>query len=319
MIPFSFSEIVIIFFPLYGIYLLGKGIYVWITGNKLYEIHWNRIRRMCWVVPCYLLSIFIITAGINYHRTPLAQYARLEVSPVQKEELLELCLYLTDLTNATAEHSRRNHEGRFVPNYTFRQYKMLVNNSYDSLSIHFPPFKGRYPSSKPLLFSHWVSYAHVMGFFFPFTFEVNINKDIPNFMIPAVVAHEQAHVRGFMREEEAEYAVYLLARYTKETELQYSFYISTLMRTMSVLSRVDSESYKEVIGCFSDNVHTDYQFFKAYWRSFQSPLRAISKSVNDAYLKANGQSDGVQSYGRVVWLLIADYKQIQNIKSNEHH
>ena len=35
----------------------------------------------------------------------------------------------------------------------------------------------------------------------------------------------------------------------------------------------------------------------------------IHNKVNDAYLKANNQTDGVQSYGRMVDLLIAEYEK----------
>jgi hypothetical protein len=31
--------------------------------------------------------------------------------------------------------------------------------------------------------------------------------------------------------------------------------------------------------------------------------------MNDSYLKANSQQDGVKSYGRMVDLLLAEYKQ----------
>ena len=34
----------------------------------------------------------------------------------------------------------------------------------------------------------------------------------------------------------------------------------------------------------------------------------IADKVNDAYLKANDQADGTKSYGRVVDLLLAEYK-----------
>ena len=314
LLPFSFAELFVLLHPIIGLYLLGKGL----LRKKGARAYWHTMGKQSWKWACYILSFFILTAGINYHRTPLTHYVGLEVTPVQKEELKHLCLYLIDLTNAAAEHSRRNQEGRFIPNHTFNQYKMLIDDAYDSLSDHYPPYRGRYPSSKPLLFSYWVSYAHIMGFFFPFTFEVNINKDIPHFMIPAVIAHEQAHVRGLMREEEAEFSVYLLARHTRNEELRYSFYMSTLMRAMSALYRVDATMYKELTGHFSDFLTIDLNSYADYWDSFKSPIGSFSQTINDAYLKVNSQSDGVKSYGRVVDLLIADYKKNQTINNQNN-
>lgn len=37
-------------------------------------------------------------------------------------------------------------------------------------------------------------------------------------------------------------------------------------------------------------------------------MKEISNSVNNTYLKANGQEDGVKSYGRMVDLLLAEYR-----------
>ena len=308
LFPFSLAEGLLVLFPLYALYRLGKGVYQWMARTGRAGVYWRTLWRRTWETTCYLLSIFILSAGINYHRTSLAEYAGLDVQPAQKEELVQLCNYLADLTM----------ESVMPVNQSFSQNKRLVNAAYNSLSDLYPVFKGWYPSSKPLLFSHWISYTHVMGFFFPFTFEANINKDIPAFMIPSVIAHEQAHLRGFMREEEAEYAVFLLARHTNDRSLKYSFYIATLMRSMDVLYRADPEAYQQLTADFSEELIADLVAYSDYWSRFRSPAGKISQAINDAYLKANSQSDGVQSYGRVVDLLTAEYKQIQTINNQEH-
>jgi hypothetical protein len=44
----------------------------------------------------------------------------------------------------------------------------------------------------------------------------------------------------------------------------------------------------------------------SYWRDFEGPAAEISETVNNTYLKANAQSDGTCSYGRMVDLLLAD-------------
>ena len=45
----------------------------------------------------------------------------------------------------------------------------------------------------------------------------------------------------------------------------------------------------------------------AYWRQFETKVAEISDKVNDSYLKANNQEDGVKSYGRMLDLLLAYY------------
>jgi len=43
---------------------------------------------------------------------------------------------------------------------------------------------------------------------FPFTFEANVNVDIPPYQIPSTMLHELSHLRGFMREDEANFISY---------------------------------------------------------------------------------------------------------------
>ena len=47
----------------------------------------------------------------------------------------------------------------------------------------------------------------------------------------------------------------------------------------------------------------------AFWNQFDGPVAEVSNQVNDAYLKANSQEDGVRSYGRMVDLLLAMYRE----------
>ena len=46
----------------------------------------------------------------------------------------------------------------------------------------------------------------------------------------------------------------------------------------------------------------------AYVDANESKVSEVSDAVNDAYLKLNSQTDGVQSYGMVVDLLLAYYR-----------
>ena len=64
----------------------------------------------------------------------------------------------------------------------------------------------------------------------------------------------------------------------------------------------------------SDGVQRDLAANNAYWDQFEGPIAQISSQVNDSYLKANQQEDGVKSYGKMVDLLLADYRQRHGIE-----
>ena len=69
---------------------------------------------------------------------------------------------------------------------------------------------------------------------------------------------------------------------------------------------------KETFSLLSDEVKNDIYDNSAYWKQFEGPVAEISDAVNDTYLKANDQQDGTKSYGRVVDLLLAEYKAQKN-------
>ena len=47
----------------------------------------------------------------------------------------------------------------------------------------------------------------------------------------------------------------------------------------------------------------------AFWKQFDGKVAEVSGQVNDVYLKVNKQEDGVKSYGRMVDLLLARFRE----------
>ena len=69
---------------------------------------------------------------------------------------------------------------------------------------------------------------------------------------------------------------------------------------------------EESFSLLSDIVKADIYDNSEYWKQFEGPVSEISETVNDTYLKANDLEDGTKSYGRVVDLLLAEYKEKNN-------
>jgi hypothetical protein len=146
------------------------------------------------------------------------------------------------------------------------------------------------------------------GFFFPWTLEANINKDVPIFRMPAIMAHEQAHVRGFMRENEANFLTYLIARHTRNGDLKYSCLLLSFNYVMNALYKASKEQHREVLEKLSPRVLHDLRSEQAYWEKYRTSFAVASQKINNAYLKANAQHDGVASYGRVIDMMVSEHK-----------
>ena len=80
------------------------------------------------------------------------------------------------------------------------------------------------------------------------------------------------------------------------------------MYLLSALSRTNRDSAREIMNSLDAGVDRDLSAINAYLNQYNTPIQQISRRVNDAYLKSQGQRDGVMSYGRMVDLLIADQR-----------
>ena len=158
-----------------------------------------------------------------------------------------------------------------------------------------------------------MSHMQLTGEFTLFTFEANINNDAPDYSIPATMCHELAHTRGFMREDEANFIGYLACINSDSIEFQYSGVMLALIHASNRLYETDQALYRDVASTFSDGVRRDFADNNAYWAQFEGPVAEVSDAVNNAYLVMNHQSDGVKSYGRMVDLLLADYRSRHNL------
>lgn len=145
--------------------------------------------------------------------------------------------------------------------------------------------------------------------YFPFTVESNINTDGPFFTIPATMGHELAHQCGFMREDEANFIGYLACKNAADPVTRYSGYSLAYDYAISALSRADADAAQAIAATLSPAVQEDRRQRAAHLQQFAGPVAQLSNSVNNAYLKANQQHDGTQSYGRMVDLLLAEARQ----------
>ncbi len=123
--------------------------------------------------------------------------------------------------------------------------------------------------------------------------------------LPFTACHELSHLRGFMQEEEANFIAFLACIHSDSIEFQYSGYLLGWLYATNQLYRADYEAYQEIYGTLSDDVKCDLAANSAFWRRYDGRIAEVANQINDNYLKANGQSDGVRSYGRMTDLMVA--------------
>lgn len=301
LVPISLAEIILIMSVISGILFIILSV-VYIIKNKGYYI--LNIIKFFVNILCIigvLSFLFTILCGINYYRMTFPDKIGLYEFPLPKSELIELCDDLSIKANSLKELSND------IGIVAFDEITQQAQESYNNLDNIYISLISGYGRAKPIFLSRLMSYGNITGFFFPYTFEANVNIDIPSYSIPSTVCHELAHLRGYMREDEANFIAYLICINSNSPILKYSGVMMAFIYATNALYRIDKEAYSKEYQSLSDNVKNDLQTSSDYWSGFDGPIAKVSDKINDTYLKANNQKDGVESYGRMVDLLLADY------------
>lgn len=257
--------------------------------------------------------VFTLNCGINYHRTPFSELAGLPMEDSSAEELEELCLWLTDRIGETASQIIRQENGLCALPDRMRE---KTRDAMAKLGEEYPELSGWYPKAKPVFTWVVLSLESLEGVSGPYTMEAHYNPDIPAYNQPAVLCHELSHLKGFMREDEANYIAYLACTGAGDANLQYSGLLLAYTHSINALYRADYERFLRVRSQLCEQAELDYAYHRYYWGKYEGPVSELSDRVNDAYLKANAQKEGSRSYGRMVDLLLGEYRRMEG-KENE--
>lgn len=303
ILPFSLGELIIFAVPLallfYLIYVIIKTVKN--KENRLKRVFKSFLNILCTLAVC--LFLFTTNCGMNYYRKGFSELSGLQVQPVSSEQLYKTCVYLAQNASEVRERLNENSKGTMrLSDNSSKRAKDYVN----SLSEKYDFLSDGYSSTKNVICSKGLSYLNITGVYFPFTFEANVNVDVPDFSIPSTMCHELAHVRGIMHEEDANFVSFLACINSNDDEFLYSGYTMALIYSSNSLYSADKEKYYELFSKYiSDKVKNDFAEQSKYWAQFETPVAQASSNINDSYLKSNSQSQGVKSYGKMVDLVIA--------------
>jgi hypothetical protein len=315
-LPFSLAEMILFF----GMMMLLPWIYGLIKEFRrlsaeniaIEELLIKTGSKVLWSVFSLFL-IFNLLWGLNYYRLPLSDLLQLPIEENEPEVLQQILVELIHETNTLRQEMIESVNGSMTLSGSLTYYLQKAPEWYQTglFSQQFPilPLTS---SAKPIIFSGLMSYTQIVGVYFPFTGEANINLNVPDYQILATMAHEIAHRHGFAREDEANFLAWLVCRQTYiSPEAQYSGNMLALAYGLNALYQAAPDLYSDVYAELNAGVKRDFAHGRSFWEQYEGPVEQISTEVNDQYLQNNDQPDGVQSYGRMVDLLIAYYRSIQ--------
>ena len=267
-----------------------------------------------------LFFLFTVNCGINYYRQPFSSLSGLTIQPSSSQELYDLCSWLVEQIQDSVRQleDQASEENGFsgqtsrepLPSYgELLEYGRQGQLAMERLGEEFPVLAGFYPAPKPLLLSRILSVQQLCGVYSPFTVEANYNREMPLYNIPHTICHELSHLKGFMREDEANFIGYAACIHSEDLYFRYSGYLMGWVYAGNALAQADPEGFAALRSALPQAALTDLSYNNAYWDAFQGKVAEVSTRVNDTYLKLQDQQDGIQSYGRVVDLMLAYHRR----------
>lgn len=339
LVPFSVGEIMLILAVV--ITVLGISFFIF---NLFCRGKWSRFVRKYWTGYAWLvlavMYIMTLNCFILYHSSgfsgkylvkndseqlvadisgniPVEENVATESSNYNKKNLAILRDYLVEQCNERAVQFPRDESGNVIYDGDLLQESV---RAMEKLGQQYEQLAGEYVTPKYFTYSEFFSQQSIMGYYFPFSLEANINSVMYITNVAPTVCHELSHTRGFMYEYDANMVGYLACIQSDDEFLQYCGYLSVLNYVNNDFYESigkSREKYKKHVR-ISDLVANDNIFLtKENWEVVEKKavvktetVKKVSQELMQTSLKMNGVEEGMQSYSEVVNLLLDYYKDI---------
>ena len=266
----------------------------------------------------FALLMYMVCHGGNYYRYSTAQLMGLDTSQKTPEQLLQVCMYLGTKAAELREELPTDENGiTTLPEDIYTELERAADG-YEPLVEEFPWLWTSVSRQKPVQLSYYWSYTGIVGMYFPFFAECNVNIEQCDFEIPFTAAHESAHSRGIAFEDECNFYAFLSCISSQYPEYRYSGYMDAFMRCSNALLDYDTELWAQAQTVVTEGMKADFAAHNEYIEKFSTQVIKgpgdievnpwdAAGAVNDTFLEVQGVEDGSLSYDRVTELILAYY------------
>lgn len=281
--------------------LIAIAVSIWVWSIRLARK--KQALRNLWrgfVATLTLLAVvylwFLAAWGLNYARPPLElQLASFDPSRVTPQAVRALAEHAIAQANRTHD---AGHAAGFPSLYDTPQ--PLIDALHSVEKDLGRPRPTVIATPKWTIFSPYYRAAGVSGQLAPFFLETLLNPDLTGPERLAVLGHEWAHLSGFAPESDASF-VGVLAALRSGPAGEYSAWLDLVSEAASQLQPV---TQRLVLQQLAAGPRQDQNAIRERLRSRVERVDRVAWSTYDQMLRSQGVEEGVQSYSRVVELLI---------------
>jgi hypothetical protein len=240
---------------------------------------------------------FLAAWGLNYARQPIEARLPFDASRVTPSAVRALAEYAVREANRT--HAAGHAAG--FPSVTAMPQPLIT--ALQEVEREFGrPRTTVIARPKYSVLTPFFRASSVSGMCAPFFLETLVNPDLVGPERPYVLAHEWAHLSGYAPEDEASF-VGLLAALRGGPAAEYSAWLELAFTAIGQLQPV---TQRLVLQDLADGPRRDQAAI--YERVMATRVEFVDRAAWKTYdrmLKSQGVEEGVQSYSRVIQLLIA--------------
>ncbi len=298
-VPFVIFEWIVILFILSALILLVLGIRILI--KRKFRLFLKSVSIIL-IVLLSAVDLYCLSAGFIYFREPLA--IPMSQTVYKNEDAVDIGTYFAKELETLNGKIRRDAQGFAVMPYDFDTLNEKLRQEYTRLDNGY--FFEYTPGVKRLANSWFMSSTSYAGVSFLPLGEPSINKLMPITEQVFTAAHELAHVKGVMRENEANLTALYVLLTASDDFLRYCGYFycyDDFERIAKMGNNDDSEFSKSVGELIPPQVHNESMLNYKYWINYKGPFdflgdwfKNISETFNNFYLKLSGAKDGTDSY-----------------------
>ena len=289
LVPFvSFTEIIVLTIAILSIVFIVLMIrdFIKILPFKAISKVLNIPLMVLVVVAMYSLSCQM---AYNRKEMPLPYYE----AEVDRTEFVDIYNYFADDLNYCISQLEFNDKGD-VKGYDFNKATKLVKESYKIVTDDY--FANYFGAVKPMMSSFVYLEFQITGVSFNAFGEANINTMNTKVNLPFTIAHELAHNKGVMREDDANKLAFYVCLNSESPYLRYSAYTSYFYQMRSMVSgSYLTESEREGLHAVNPAFNKTQSYVNQFWKK-HNLLEDIGNWFNNLYIKSSGVKEGTSSY-----------------------
>ncbi len=306
--PFSLAETLLVAAIALLIYSVARMLYEAfkrIDYEKRYEPRFNRVAVFCLMLALSLYNLAFSPCNRRYTAEKNFGLERGELTP---QQLYDCLVIVQDELYEILEHAdiRALPSGSSVMPYSFGECNKILNGIYKEASNKYPFVDGFSSRVKAVALSELMTHTHIAGIYTPYTGEVNINTNYPDYVKVFSMGHEMAHQRGIAREDEANFVAFVVMYESDDDYMRYSALIELFSYLSDALYNADYGLFERAVMLCDDRILYEMIGFTDFFRPYQSSVAAnVSNAINDTSIKLRGDENGAQSYDMMIELAAA--------------